>query len=162
VWVRVPPSVPAVENKQLSLFRTTQESPSFNKSFNTSPRVFAVPSVSRHAMRGVERPVRSLALTILIPWTGGIPPRTQLDAKPLRRSAPATRSATPRVSPRTAYGRRMDWASRIAKNVLLARVLRERCLGRSLPSIESAHLNRRWAIVGTLPFLALAPPPETP
>ena len=73
MWVRVPPPVPLPENKPLNLFRLAENAPSFNKSFNTSPRVSLVLNASHHAIKRGDG-ARSLpAVAMVIPQLDGVP-----------------------------------------------------------------------------------------
>ena len=73
VWVRVPPPVPSPENQGLNPFRLAENDPSFNKSFNTSPRVSLVLNASHHAIKRGDG-ARSLpAVAMVIPQLEGIP-----------------------------------------------------------------------------------------
>ena len=73
VWVRVPPPVPFPENQRLSSFVFPENAPSFNKSFNTSPRVSLVLNASHHAIERGDG-ARSLpAVAMVIPQIEGGP-----------------------------------------------------------------------------------------
>ncbi len=73
MWVRVPPPVPFIGNQALNPFGLPENDPSFNKSFNTSPRVSLVLNASHHATKRGDG-ARSLpAVAMLIPQLDGVP-----------------------------------------------------------------------------------------
>lgn len=72
VWVRVPPPVPVPENQRLSFINLPPNRPSFNKSFNTSPRVSAILTPSLHAIARGDGCFRRLPLAMLIPQLEGV------------------------------------------------------------------------------------------
>jgi hypothetical protein len=70
---RVPPPVPFAANQRLKPFGLPENDPSFNKSFNTSPRVSLVLNASHHAIKRGDG-ARSLpAVSMVIPQLEGIP-----------------------------------------------------------------------------------------
>ena len=73
MWARVPPPVHFPENQRLNPLGLAGNDPSFNKSFNTSPRVSLVLNASHHAIKRGDG-ARSLpAVSMVIPQLEGIP-----------------------------------------------------------------------------------------
>ena len=73
VWVRVPPPVPFIENQALNPFRLPENAPSFNKSFNTFPRVSLVLNASHHAIKRGDGGRSLRAVAMVIPQLEGVP-----------------------------------------------------------------------------------------
>ncbi len=73
MWVRVPPPVPVIENQALNPFGLSENDPSFNKSFNTSPRVSLVLNASHHAIKSGDGGRYLPAVAMVIPQLEGIP-----------------------------------------------------------------------------------------
>ena len=65
----------SIDHQRLTSSNSFKNTQSFNKSFNTSPRVFAVLSVSHHAETGGDRAVSLPAVAMLIPQLEGVPLR---------------------------------------------------------------------------------------
>ena len=72
VWVRVPPPVPLAGYEELNSIQILQNRPSFNKSFNTSPRVSAVLTPSHYAISRGDGCFPRLPLAMLIPQLEGV------------------------------------------------------------------------------------------
>jgi hypothetical protein len=60
------------ENQRLSFIQLFQNRPSFNKSFNTSPRVSAILTPSHHAIAKGDGCFPRLPLAMLIPQLEGV------------------------------------------------------------------------------------------
>ena len=76
MWVRVPPPVLFIENQALNPFGLPENAPSFNKSFNTSPRVSLVLNASHHAIKRGEGARYLPAVAMVIPQLEGVPRRS--------------------------------------------------------------------------------------